>query len=274
MSIVFRLKYALGLIPSADRLDASWDKLVKMRNDLELMENSKELKHYEELKNLIESVAFKHHQREIESLQYKGSTEENLVLEQKALSNSSFIKNFNKLSNSGRLERFDKIAKGHQLKRFLLLQKEVLCDDFLNRKAAQSRKAFINSPDYKIYTEFKQLKKSDDIRFWNKFGQSEKYKNYLSAVGSDELKRLDELCVLTSKADFNERIAYLKDKKRFRKSAEYKQILSYKELDNSRFMSDYRKLKKDRELDFFNKWEITLDENFEEKSLNTKKMAT
>ena len=42
-------------------------------------------------------------------------------------------------------------------------------------------------------------------------------------------------------------------------------------MDKSKFMADYRKLKKSRELDFFEKWAITFEENFSEKIINTER---
>ena len=271
MSIVFRLKYALGLIPTADHLDAKWEKLIKMRDDLNQMESSNELKQYEDLKNFIESSAFKHKKREIESLQYSGSKEEKLILVQKALAKSHSILNYHKISTSIRLVRFQKILAGSELKRFLDLQKEVECNDFKIRKASQSKKSFVKTPDYAVFKEYNQLRKNGDIRFWRKFSQSESYQNYLSTIGSKKLMRLDELSELTTTDDFKKRVAYLKDKKRFSKSEEYKSLVSFNELDKSRFMADYRKLKKARELDFFEKWEIILEENFTEKVLNSER---
>ena len=271
MSIAFRLKYALGLIPTADHLDAKWEKLIKMRDDLNQMENSNELKQYEGLKNLIESSAFKHKKREIESLQYSGSKEEKLILEQKALAKSHLILNYHKISTSSRLERFQMILAGSELKRFFNLQKEVESNDFKIRKAAQSKKLFVKTPDYVVFKEYNQLRKNGDIRFWRKFSQSESYQNYLSTIGSKKLVRLDELSALINSDDFIKRVAYLKDKKRFLKSEEYKSMVSFNELDKSRFMAEYRKLKKTKELDFFKKWEIIMEENFKEKILNSER---
>ena len=54
MSVSFRLKYLLGFIPSAQKLDAAWDKLVAMRDNLSRIEASPELSRYNELKSLIE----------------------------------------------------------------------------------------------------------------------------------------------------------------------------------------------------------------------------
>jgi len=270
MSIVFRLKYALGLIPSAGQLDAKWDKLIKMRDDLIEVENSNELKQFESLKSLIESSAFQHTKREIESLQYSGSKEEKLILEHKALANSNLIKNYHKIARSEKLTRFENILTGSDLKRFLDLQQIVECNDFKIRKEAQGKQAFIKSQDYVAFKEYEELRKSPDIRFWRKFSLSDGYLSYLKAIGSKELKRLEELAALTCANDFNERVAYLKDRKRFLKSAEYKSILAFNELDKSKFMAEYRALKKANQLDFFKRWEIAFEETFSESTLNSK----
>lgn len=270
MSIFFRLKYALGLVPSAEHLEATWEKLIKMRDDLNQMEESDELKQFNDLKILIDSAPFIRQRKDIESLQYQGSNEERLILELKALVKSHQILNYNKIEKSDRLDRFKKIQDGSELKRFSELEKAVESSEFKVRMASHKKKEFVKTTDYIVYKEFVQLKKSGDIRFWHKFGQSESYLSYLKTVGSKELERLDELSGLTKAVEFNDRVAYLKDKKRFLKSEEYKSILLFKELDKSKFMTDYRKLKKARELAFFDNWEIILDESFNEKELNVK----
>jgi len=268
MSIAFRLKYALGVIPSADQLDAKWEKLIKMRDDLARMESSAELKKYNDLKNLVESSAFQHGKREIEKLQYSGSEEERLILEYKALSKSAAIRNYQKLAGSVKLDRLGKIINGNSLKRYTELKKEVESADFVQRRAAQKKREFAKSPDFAIFNEYHQLRKSDDISFWGKFSQSDSYLSYLKTVDSRELKRLEELKELTSSMQFLEQVAYLKDKKRFLKSEAYKRIVELNESDKSNFMVAYRKLKKAKELEFFDKWEVTFEENFEDKKLN------
>jgi hypothetical protein len=271
MSIAFRLKYALGLIPSADKLDAKWDSLKKMRDDLNQMESSEELKQFEDLKNLIDSSSFRQHKHEVESLRYSGSKEENLILEYRALSRSNGIRNYKKISTSTQLDRLQKILKGSTLTRFLDLQKAVDSKEFRKRKAGQKKKVFVRTPDFELLKEYNQLRKNDEIRFWKKFSHSDSYLSYLSTDGSNELKRLEELSVLTTTDVFNKKVAYLKDKKRFLKSEEYKKIIAFKELDKSKFMADYRKLKMARQLEFFEKWNIIFDESFNEKVFNNQK---
>jgi DNA-binding MltR family transcriptional regulator len=271
MSIPFRLKYALGLIPTADSLDAKWEKLIKMREDLNKMENSEELKQFEDLKNLIGSSAFQHKKREIESLNFVGSEEEKLIQEHKTLLKSGAIKNYQKLSGSDRLMRLQNILTCSSLKKYIELQKEVESFEFSKRKSELKKKEFLKTTDYQIYKEYYQLKRSSDMTFWRKFSQSESYLSYLKTAESKELKRLGELNKLTSAPEFVDRVSYLKDKRRFQKSEEFKRILSFNELDKSKFMFEYRKLKKAKELDFFEKWEIIFEEDFSDKQLNTER---
>jgi hypothetical protein len=270
MSIPFRLKCALGLLPTADQLDAKWEKLIKMRDDLNAMESSAELKQFEDLKNLIESSDFQHKKREIESLQFVGSHEEKLLKEYKTLAGSYAIKNYHKILGSDRLSRLMNILSGHSLKRFVELQKEVESAEFGSRRAGLKRKEFVKTPDYLILKEYNQLRKSGDITFWKKFSSSESYLSYLKTIESKDLKRFEELKSLTSSMEFKDKIAYLKDKKRFLKSEQYKDILAFNAMDKGKFMADYRKLKKARELDFFEKWEIAFEANFTEKKLDSK----
>ena len=270
MSIVFRLKYALGMVPSADQLDAKWENLNRMRDDLTQMENAEELKKYEDLKNLLDSSSFQHKKREIEGLQYGGSEEESKALKFRQLSKSFAIKNYLKISSSSRLVRYGEILKGEPLKTFLKLQKEVTSSEFHDRKNAMKKKDFIKAEDYKVLKQYNQLRKSDDIRFWHKFGKSENYNLYLKTVGSTELKNWEELKSLNASDDFINRVSYLKDKQRFKKSEEYKSVAAFNEMDKSKFMTDYRKLKMAKELDFFVNWNIVLDEKFIGKELDTK----
>ncbi|MCK9638418.1 MAG: glycoside hydrolase family 16 protein [Prolixibacteraceae bacterium] len=270
MSIPFRLKCALGLLPSADQLDAKWEKLIKMRDDLNEMERSEELKQFKDLKNLIESSDFQHKKRKMESLQFAGSHEDKLLKEYKTLAGSYAIKNYHKILDSDRLVRFQNILSGPALKRFVELQKVVESVEFGSRRAALKKKEFIKTPDYHILKEFNQLRKSGDIIFWRKFSRSERYLTYLKTIESKDLKRFGELKIFTTTKEFNDKIAYLKDKKRFLKSEQYKDVLTFNAIDKGKFMADYRKLKRAKELDFFEKWEIAFEANFTEKKLDNK----
>ncbi|MCK9411976.1 MAG: glycoside hydrolase family 16 protein [Prolixibacteraceae bacterium] len=241
-----------------------------MRDDLDEMERSAELKQFEDLKNLIESSDFLHKKREIESLQFFGSHEEKLLKEFKSLAGSYAIKNYHKILGSDRLSRLQNILSGHAFKRFVELQKVVESVEFGSRRDGLKKKEYVKTPDYPILKEFNQLRKSRDITFWRKFSGSQSYLSYLKTIESKDLKRFGDLKSETSSMEFKDKIAYLKDKKRFLKSEQYKDILSFNAINKGMFMADYRKLKKARELDFFEKWEIAFEANFTEKKLDSK----
>ena len=65
MSISFRIRYFLGLIPNAQKIDAVWAELFKMRDELKAMETSPELARYKELKLLVQSNDFQEKKRGI-----------------------------------------------------------------------------------------------------------------------------------------------------------------------------------------------------------------
>lgn len=271
MSITFRLKYNLGLISTADQLDSKWEKLTRMRDDLQKMEESDFLKQFTELKELVESESFRHQKQEIENLRFEGSKEHRLIAEYKDLAGSGSVKNYLKVSVSENLKKFNRILAGADLKRYHELHGEIETPEFKKRKAGHSEKNYRNTQDYNVYKEFIQLGKSKDIRFWNKFRHSAGYLNFEKTTGSRELHRYEELKELTVDPSFLQQVAYLKDRKRFLRSEEYKKIQQFKELDKSSFMSEYRKLKANKALGFFDTWDIVLDENFKENELDTRR---
>ncbi len=382
MSISFRLRYMFGLIPSATKLDSDWANLLKMRERLNSIENSKELARFNELNSLIQSSEFQLQKNEIKSLNFSGSVEDQNLRELAKIEKSAAIKGYFKVLDSPQLARFQKISQSKELNRYVELKSVVESSDFqLRKKEMESlrykgspeflkRKEFnslsknkklnlyyktIESPEYlefkdfdasdekrgieddkdkknkdprmtqflkflksgkyknikfiegsglatkfkqlkqevsdkqfqereiflknvkryetsKDYPDFKeytQLSKNDDILFFHKYKISGEYVNYEKIKDSWELSRLKELKEITADAEFKKRVAYLKDKKRYESSDQYKKEMECDSLDKSQLMKEYRLLKKSHELDFFNQWSIVFEDNFIGNNLNT-----
>ncbi|MCE1200249.1 MAG: hypothetical protein LWW85_14890, partial [Marinilabiliales bacterium] len=142
MSASFRLKYALGLIPSAKQIDEKWDKLQSMKQALEKMEASEELKHFESMRELLDSSAFQHKKREIQQVQFSGSDEERLLLEVKRLAGDSSIRNYKKLLGSAALERYKTLSKSVELSTFHRLEKIVESPEFSQKRTSVSKKEY------------------------------------------------------------------------------------------------------------------------------------
>ena len=118
MSFSFRLRYLLGLIPSVQKLDSAWAELFKMRDELHLIETSKELVRYNELKLLIQSNDFQAKKNDIINLSLLGSVENKLLIEKINLEHSKAIKDYFKFIQSNDFNRLNKITASSELSRY------------------------------------------------------------------------------------------------------------------------------------------------------------
>ena len=125
MSISFQLRYFLGLIPNAQKIDLAWAELYKMRDKLRLIEESDELARYNELRILIHSADFQSKKKDINNLNFKGSDEYHLLNELDTLEKLNPIKRYFKFIQSSDFERFNLISKSSDLQRYHELEKIV-----------------------------------------------------------------------------------------------------------------------------------------------------
>ena len=88
-------------------------------------------------------------------------------------------------------------------------------------------------------------------------------------VDSKELARLLVLRSEVETAEFKQRVAFLKNKKRYNTTPEHAKEREFNKLENSKLVISYFQLKKRPELAFFNQWEIVMEDNFTEHQLAT-----
>ena len=379
MSNSFRLKYFFGLISTAQKIDSVWTELLVMRDELQLIETSKELARYNELKQLVQSNDFQTKKLEIIKLNFSGSAESQLLTERTKLEHSKPIKDYFKFIDSLNFVRLKSITAGSVLARYYELQKIVESPDFIRRKKETEslrfkgspefhkihefntlkknsqlkryyvtlasdeyrsflelevtekenvndpskkkdpnvkkyikylnskalgnikaveklglpdqleklkletntksfleREAFLKNaaryettPDFPLFNEFARLSKSSDILFYLKCINSPLYINYQKIADSKELTRLLALRSEVENPVFTARVTFLKNKKRYESTPEYKLETEFHELEKSKIITTYLQLKKKHELAFFDQWEIVMDENFTELQLAT-----
>jgi hypothetical protein len=274
---------------------------------LKSVSESAELARYFELKKIVESPDFIRLKKETESLSYKGSPEFNKRHELNTLQKNSHLKRYfttlasdkyrsfleleitekenlndpamkkdpkvkayNKFLNSSDYKNFktvEKLGLPVQLER---LKQETSTSVFLAREAfLKNAIRYETTPDFPLFTEFTGLSKSCEIVFYLKCIGSPLYANYQKIDESKELARLKELRISVETPEFIRKVAFLKNKKRYETTAEYKLEIEFKDLEKSQIITTYHRLKKRRELAFFDEWEIVLDENFTENHLNT-----
>ncbi len=380
MSFSFRLRYFLGLIPSAQKIDSVWAELLKMRDELHLIETSSEFARYNELKHLIQSNDFQAKKNDIINMSLIGSVENKLLNERTHLEHLKSVKDYFRFIQSPDFNRLNKIDGSSELARYFELKKIIESPDFIRRKKeAESlrykdstefskrhdlntlqksarikhyyatlasdeyrlfleleatekgklgdhtkkkdakvkiyskflnssayknlktveelglpakleqlkqetntksfldREAFLKKParfettsDYAPFNEFTRLSKSNEIIFYLKCTKSPLYTNYQQIVDSKELARLIELRSEVEDPEFKQRVAFLKNKKRYNLTPEHNTEKEFNKLENSKLINTYFQLKKRSELAFFDQWEIAMEENFTEHQLATK----
>ncbi len=380
MSFSFRLRYFLGLIPSAQKIDSAWAELLKMRDELHLIEISNELNRYNELNRLIQSNEFQAKKNDITNLNLAGSAENKLLTERITLEHSKPIKDYFRFIQSSDFNRLNKITESSELARYFDLKKKVGSPDFILRKkeaeslrykdSTEFRKRhefnalqkntrikryyatlssdeyrlflelestekgklndhskkkdpkfkiyrkFLNSrafknikiveelglpakfeqlnqetktksfleretylknaarfettPDYVQFNEFTRLSNTSEIIFYLKCIKSSLYINYQKVVESKELARLIALRSEVENPEFKQRVAFLKNKKRYNATPEHNLEKEFNKLERSKLINTYFQLKKRSELVFFDQWEIILEDNFTEHQLETK----
>ena len=268
---------------------------------------SSNLARYYELEKIVHSPDFIHRKKETEALRYKGSPEQIKRQEYNTLNKSTRLKHYRATLESEEYHIFLKLdatekeksvnlqeedrkvkiyrhfLKSKAYQNLLIVEKhdlpgkleelknETSAPHFLDQEAFLiNRDRYTTTPDYPLLSEFATLSKSDDIRFYLKCINSSLFANYKEIVNSAALDRLQELRLAVTDPEFLQRVEFLKNKKRFELTPEFKLETELVKLEQSNLITTYHKLKKRTELSFFDQWEIVLDENFSDHQLSTK----
>ena len=228
MSVSFRLKYLLGFIPSAQKLDAAWDKLVAMRDNLSRIEASPELSRYNELKSLIESADFQHKKRDITGADFKQSSEFRLLQELKNLEKQKRIKQYFQLLSSADLAKFNKLADSDKMGQYRDLKTLVESPEFAKRKKEIESIDYKHSPEFKLQQEYQSLK------------NDERLKHYYKTIASSEYLHFMELEPLVKKGKVADDEARMKVYHQFLKSKDYDNL---KAVENANLPDRFEELK-------------------------------
>lgn len=287
MSVTFRLRYLFGLIPPATKIDSDWANLLKMRDKLNSIENSKELARYNELNSLIQSGEFQLQKKEIKSLKYNGSQECQNIQELARSERLRVIKGYFKVLQSSQLARFQKISPSHELSRYKELKQIVESPDFQKRKKELENLQYKGSPEYqkrreynsltrnkKLNLYYRTLESSEYLQFkdfdasekkkspeyeenkkikdpriiqYMKFLKSGRYKNIKFIEDSGLAMKFDRLKQEVNDKSFLEKEAFLKDTKRYESSKDYPYFKEYSQLSKNEDILFYHKYKISRE---------------------------
>jgi hypothetical protein len=163
----------------------------------------------------------------------------------------------------------------HDLKKYEELKAFTEKDEFKKRvEFLKDNKKFEKSGAFKKWKQYKQLAGNDDVKFVLKYEKSSIHKNYLDVKDSFDLKRFHELNEVISSKEFQERKAYLEDKKKWEKTEDFTKEQRCLELKKLPKLVKYFSYKGSTAFDFFRDWEVSFEDDFSATELDTEKWTT
>lgn len=238
------------------------------------LQDSEKLGEYNELSKYVKEGQFQKDKKEIKGQVFKGSAEEKNLQDLSRLEKSADVKAYLKLKDPKESEQFRANTKSQDLKKYLDLKTQTESKEFKDRIAyLKDNKKFEKSDAFKKLQRFKSLASDPDVKFYQKFGKSSLYKNYINVKDSSDLKRFNELKEITTSKEFLERKAYLEDKKKWEKTEAYAMQQKYLEMKKLPHLEKYFKYKNSADFDFFKYWEVVFEDDFSSSSLHPEKWS-
>jgi hypothetical protein len=269
MSLKLFLAQNFGLIKSTSKIEAAYDSLHADYKAFVLFEKSTELKEYNELGLLLKSPTFLQRKREIQKLSFKGSKEGAQSSEFRKLEKTKRLQKFYKTLRSDDLSRFEEISASEEFATYKKIKAFVKSPKFDSQK-----KKTENTEEYKKFNEYHRLKESANIQFCEQFVKSKEYANYLVLKDSPERKRFEELQKMIASDEFIARKEYLEDKHKWEKSDDHEKETRFDELKKLPQLINYKKYVNSEALNFFKKWNLVFEDQFNTGKLDHDKWIT
>lgn len=245
------LKLLLGMIPSTEKIEQDEKSLKAEYEKLQVFSASDLLKRYNDLNDLVNSSAFIQKKKEIESLRYSDSKEFSEEKEFNAMKKARDIVLYFKTTSGSDLRRFRDIEKSGKTDEFEKLGKYINSDDF-RKKSSAPPFTFKDTPEYKKWLEFKEIKADPEVKSYKPFRTvGSRGMKFWKPVQKEAVPKPPRYLKYEELKGFVEAPAFLEKKKMkpvtFRDTDEYKKLLGYKEQKKSDDIKFYYKFKSSKE---------------------------
>lgn len=207
------------------------------------------------------------------ALQEKQRTEEE-ESRFKALKKSASVKHYLKVTTSSAYKDFLKYNDSAELAGYQELKEFIDSQVFTTLKRKIKEMDFKNTEEYKTFQELKALEKDVEIKRYNKFANSTKYKNFVTAEDSEDLKNYQNLKAFVNSDEFKERKAFLTAKNKFHLSEAYKPYARYQELLKDEDVQWYQSIDTDKAFGPFAGMELVFEDQFTEAAPSAEKWLT
>ncbi|GHV65135.1 hypothetical protein FACS1894199_05060 [Bacteroidia bacterium] len=224
---------------------------------------SYELTRFQELDDYVNDTQFVANRRQIEELSYKRSPER------------SNEKRFKKLLKNRKLRTYFKVRDSATLRNYLTFKESELYQEYAKLKSVVlSQRSFDKKSQVEEFGRFKKLHKSREVQDALYYEKDSKYRTYLVVSGTGLSNEFDKLSKLVQSNEFQEKKAYLLNKKRYLTTEDYKLFCEYVELKNNKDLIRYFALIADSHFMDMTKWKPVFSDEFDAAPLDTSKWLT
>lgn len=207
-----------GKYPSTSKYEASLQSHEAEYEKYKAFADSAKYARYKELQTITSEEDFKKKVAKLKEEKFSNTEAFRKFMEYRTLDKSTDIVMYKKYVGKSMDKRLENALMSPEYVRFLELEKVVSTPEFVAKKL--NKKEFKKSEDFGTFKEHHSLAKSGTIKFIRKTMASPQYKNYTVVVGSEKLKRYEELSAYVTSNEFLSYRVEIEDPKRFQKSQE------------------------------------------------------
>ena len=284
LKIRFSLLSKLGMLPKTSVVEEKEQQILDEYKSLKAIENSDEMKRFQDLHEFVHSDEFKQRKKEINSQKYEDTEAYKKEQRLNELSKDPLIKTYLKVKDSNELEHYNQMKNSTELNSFHEL------DSFFNSSALKDFKAeleekrkakkkayhdtlkkyrklqkkykwfydFHNSEELAFYEQFtnsgklddEQSKKDPEVKRFNKIANSSKLKRYNDVKDSKEIKDYEELHDYVNSAEFKN-IPDEIEKLVYKNTQEYENQKEYEKLKKSKEIKDALKFENSKKYELY-----------------------
>jgi len=136
-------------------------------------------------------------------------------------------------------DEFNQYTKSEELARYTALSKFINSPEFAERKEYYKNLIFKTSEEAKKESEYIRLKKWHEIKFYYKFKTSSGLAHFKAMDGSKEITDFEQLKIVVESTEFHKVEAYMKDKKKWEKTDEFRKFQEFDSLLKNQNFKDY-----------------------------------
>ena len=263
--------FSSGKYPKTAKYEAQKKQLKADFDRFNTYKDSDELKRINDLDILTSSDDFKSKVEKLKTEKFKHTAEYRLLSKFNTLKKSSEFKKFFKYVAAGTPEKIQKIEQSDKRKELITLSEYIRSSEF---KGVKAEKGFKKTDAFQKFKKYKVLRKDSEIRFYNKQINSSIFKNYTNIHDSERLKTYRDLEQEVTSDKFLTFKKWMEDKRKFEKSEEYSLLQEFTKLQKSLDYNWYIKTQKKNPFGDIGKWELSFEDSFNSKNLNTEKWIT